>query len=235
MSKTDPAFPVAFPPSSEWLRSFSCTGTFEAHLTVQADSSESRQQFVQTCQQLGIKSVLIELAEGEHASQPMTATFHHGNLQNALMEVESLYAKLWQGGFPVARVKLEAVAMNSGVPEDSESVSRLPSNCYFEFHAKLLLPTETDLESVQKICFEQGARLSRNARRVREDGQCERFVTQRVYGVGREEAFCQFESLMNQLKSNGFVIVNQQREFTLYDSEASLDAGWIDPPDEEDE
>ena len=83
--------------------------------------------------------MLIELARGVSPSQPMTASYHRGTLEEVLPEVEALHARLWEGGFPVVRVKLEAVAANPGVPVTDEEAAALPDG-YFEFHAKLRLP-----------------------------------------------------------------------------------------------
>src|SRR5262245_9407176 len=46
--------PPAFPPAhAEQLRTLSCRGTFEAHLTVQADGPERREAFRLHCAGLG--------------------------------------------------------------------------------------------------------------------------------------------------------------------------------------
>ena len=200
-------------------------------MTVQAETSEAQQRFVAFCTTAGVKCVLIELAHGEHAAQPMTATFHHGELPAVLAEIEDLHQRLHVAGFPVVRIKLEAVAANEGVPADATAAQAFPPACYFEFHAKLLLPPESDRALLQRLCELHDAKLSRNARRQRDDGSAERFVTQRAYRVGRVEAFAGFDVFLEQLRSHGFSVLNQQREYTLYDSAATLDAGWIEIPD----
>jgi hypothetical protein len=220
-----PAFPLT---EADRLRQLACRGTFEAHLTVRADGPEQGEAFARLCAELGAKCVLIELARGENRSQPMTASFHRGELPAVLAEVEALHARLWQGGFPVVRVKLEAVATNPGVPATDDEAARLPGG-YFEFHAKLRLPADADLEPLCRVCDRHGAHLSHNDRKRREDG-AERFVTLRVYGAGRDRATQAYEALLRDVTGAGFVVVGQQREFTLYDGRADLDAGWLGAP-----
>jgi hypothetical protein len=224
--------PDAFPAAqAERLRQLPCRGTFEAHLTVQADGHERREAFRRLCAELGVKCVLIELARGVSRSQPMTASYHRGNLPDVMKEIEALHTRLWQGGFPVVRVKLEAVASNPGVPVTDDEAAAGPEG-YFEFHAKLRLPGGTDLEPLRVVCDRHGAHLSRNERKRDEDGTAERFVTLRVYKAGRERAAAVYENLLRDLTASSFEVVSQQREFTVYDGRADLDAGWLASPEE---
>ena len=79
-------------------------------------------------------------------------------------------------------------------------------------------------------CAELGAHLSRNALQRDEDGRTQRFVTQRLYGVGRARALERFEELLGRLSADGYALSNKLREYTLYDSNVAVDAGWIDAP-----
>jgi hypothetical protein len=146
-------------------------------------------------------------------------------------EVEGLHARLWEGGFAVVRVKLEAVATNPGVPVSDAEAAALPE-CYFEFHAKLRLPGGTDLEPLRALCVRHGAHLSRNERKREDGGTAERFVTLRVYRAGRDRAAAAWEALLTDLTAGAFPIIAQQREFTVHDGKADLDAGWLDAPAE---
>jgi hypothetical protein len=205
-------------------------GAFESHVTVEAADLAARERFRGICDQLGVKCVLIELPEGATRSQPMTACYHHGAMASVLAEVEAICRELRGAGFVITRVKLEAVATNAGVPDSDEEAARLPRRNYFEFHVKLLLPPSADLAALRTCCDRHGARLSRNALKTEQDGRSERFVTMRVYGVGRRSAFARLEALERDLAAAGFVQVNRQREYTIFDSAEQVDAGWIDPP-----
>jgi hypothetical protein len=205
-------------------------GAFESHVTVEAADLAERQRFRGICDQLSVKCVLIELPEGATRSQPMTACYHHGEMGNVVNEVEAICRGLRAAGFPITRVKLEAVATNAGVPDGDDEAAQLPRGNYFEFHVKLLLPARADLAAVVACCDGHTARLSRNALKTEQDGRAERFVTLRVYGAGRRTAFARLEALERDLAAAGYPAVNRQREYTIFDSAEHIDAGWIDPP-----
>jgi hypothetical protein len=205
-------------------------GTFESHITVEAENADGREWFQQVCRQLGVKCVLIELPAGATRSQPMTACFHHGAIGPVLDEVGAQCRALREAGFALVRVKLEAVATNEGVPDTDEEAARAPAANYFEFHVKLRLPADLDPVPLRSCCERHGARLSRNALKTEADGRSERFVTLRLYGVGRRTALDRLDALERDLAAAGFDIVNRQKEYTIFDSSHRLDAGWIDPP-----
>jgi hypothetical protein len=204
-------------------------GTFEAHVTVEADDLGQRQRFQEACAEMGVKSVLIELPRGVTRSQPMTSTYHRGELQDVVAEVAGLARALRERGFLVTRLKLEAMATNEGVPATDEEARAFPAGNYFEFHVKLVLPADGDLEPARAVCARHGAHLSSNALK-REGDAAQRFVTLRVYGAGRDRAEARFAELVAELERLGHPLLNKLREYTIYDSNIAVDAGWIDPP-----
>lgn len=221
-------------PLATELSSLPCRGTFEAHMTVDAATAERRADLVALCETMGVKCVLIELAAGRTPSQPMTAHFHRGELATVLAEVDAHYGQLVRGGFEVVRVKLEAVANNVGVPvTDDDARAFASGRAYFEFHAKLRLPISlaaTELGSLRALCREHDAHLSLNNRKSdHSKATFDRFVTLRLRGVGKAHADARFDTLVASLRENGYEIVGVKRELTIYDSRASLDAGWLEP------
>ncbi len=205
-------------------------GTFEAHLTVTATTDAERERFRAWCRDAGVKCVLIELSHGTSRSQPMTASHHHGRLGDVCIELAALTARLRQAGFDVIRTKLEAVAAMAGLPNTDEDAAAWPAETYFEFHVKLLLPIDVNLDAVAAVCAAHQAHLSRNALKREADGRSERFVTLRCYGVGRTRAFAAFDSLCADLAAADWQLGQRIREFSLYDSAAVLDAGWTSTP-----
>jgi hypothetical protein len=211
----------------EHLRGLNCRGTFEAHVTIAADDATTRERFRDLCAQLGAKCVLIELPEGVTRSQPMTATYHRGEVAAVAEEVAALSRTVRDAGFDVTRLKLEAVATNEGLPDTDEEAAAFPAENHFEFHVKALLGTDADLDVLRSLCARHDARLSSNALKMDTDGRRERFVTMRVYHAGRRSAFARFDALVNDLLAAGYTLGNRLREYTLYDSAVRLDAGWI--------
>jgi hypothetical protein len=216
----------------EELRGQAGRGTFEAHVTVEAPDLPGRERFRALCERLGVKSVLIELPRGQTPSQPMTSSYHRGELAEVVEEVAGLAGVLRGEGFPVTRVKLEAVVTNEGVPRTDEESRRLPLSNYFEFHVKVTLPAEADLEPLRALCARHDAHLSRNAFRQGE-GRQERFATLRLYGMGGDRAGGRFEALREELTTAGYVLSNSLREYSLFDSNLALDAGWLPGPEED--
>ncbi|MCP3100349.1 hypothetical protein LZ198_15885 [Myxococcus sp. K15C18031901] len=210
------------------LRPPSQGGAYEAHVTVSARSEEELQRFRACCDTAGVKCLFIELGRGAEPFQPMTSSYHHGTRRQALVEVRELARGLAAQGFDVTRMKLEALGKNRDMPEDDATARAQPTN-YFEFHVKVVIPASgTDLETLRARCERHGAHLSRNARKLRADGSGERFVTLRVHGLGKANADARFQSLVEDLASQGHTLTQRLREFTVYDSNHALDRGWLE-------
>ena len=205
-------------------------GTFEGHVTTRATDDDARARFQAVFGELGVKPVLIDLPDGVEPSQPMTSSYHRGDVLRAAAELADLARRLRGRGFPVVRVKLEAVTTNDGVPESDTDPQ--PAERYFEFHVKLLLPAHPDEIALRAVCVRHAAKLSRNAFKTDRVGQQERFVTLRAYAVGRVTAEARLDLLLADLTAAGFAVANKQKEYALFDSHVRLDAGWIAVPGE---
>ena len=70
--------------------------------------------------------------------------------------------------------------------------------------------------------------MSKSASNQLNDGTILQFVTMRQYMRGRSAAEKSFDGLLEALKSKGFWLSNVLREYTVYDTNLGLDAGWID-------
>jgi inosine/xanthosine triphosphate pyrophosphatase family protein len=213
---------------ADHLRGRSTGGAFEAHVTVTLDAAGDAPRFRAVCDRLGVKCVMIELAEGEHALQPMTASVHRGGLREVKDEVHGLARELVAGGFDVVRTKIEALLRNADIPETDEQAARWPAG-YFELHIKVLVSggDAATLARIAGACEPHGARLSRNANKRRPDGAEERFVTLRVPRLGRVRAGERFAALEADLTALDVPLRARIREFTVYDSNVALDRGWL--------
>lgn len=199
-------------------------GSFEAHLTVEA--GVDRAAFAAWCAGRGLRCVDIELARGDHPSQPMTASVHRGGLDGVLAELRALAADLRAEGFGVTRLKVEALGDHPLAPETDAEGAAAPADRYFEFHLKLLLPDGADLGPLTALSLQHGAHLSRNARKRLDRGE-HRFLTMRAQGCGRRTAEARFRALVMAAQDLGFQAVSAAREYTVYDSRAALDDGWL--------
>jgi hypothetical protein len=226
-------------------------GFFEAHITLAQMQASEMARFAQFCTENAIKPIQIELSRGDFALQQMTSSVHEGEFAQVLAEVQGIAESLRRQDFNVTRVKLEASPFNEGLPTDCAEVAQHPAENYFEHHLKLLLPTRLTpspspkargeiLEEapllgrgvggeakLTQICEAHQAHLSRNAFKHREDGQAERFVTLRHYGLGRQEATEALHALRADIEKNGFQVLKTITEYCVYDDHVGLDANWL--------
>jgi len=185
----------------------------ELHLTCGAMHAAQIPSFVEVCEQVGLKPLLIDLAHGEQKQQPMATTWLRGDLAEAKAEAMALAQWLARAGMAVLRVKVEAPI------QGHECLSR-PDE-YFEWHGKLRMH---DASALQHLCETHGARLSRNSLKDEADV---RFVTLRS-----REPLDRFKArvaaLAGQLEREGWPLLKQDTEICLHDSRESLDAGWLE-------
>ncbi|MFH8365943.1 hypothetical protein [Streptomyces sp. NPDC018031] len=176
----------------------------------------------------GWKYAHIVLDRGRTPAQPMLTLRASGPLAVAGAAADDAAAGLRAAGFPVLRTKIEAAPWAAGVPGTDEAAYALGPDYYFEHHVKLLLAAGSGPDAVPTALADRHrAHLSRNARRIRPDGRAERFVTQRCRLVGDGTARARLDLLTAELRALGLEIASVEREFVVYDSAASLDAGWI--------
>ncbi|MET7421986.1 hypothetical protein [Dactylosporangium sp. NPDC005555] len=180
---------------------------FETHLTVVYDD-----RLADWAAGNGLKYTRIELDRGAAADQPMLTGRGRGDLTGQRAAAGALVDRLRADGFVVRRVKIEAAPWHPPV-----------AGGYFEHHVKLVL-TGAQVDAVRGTAQAHGAHLSRNARRVRDDGRHERFVTQRCYDVDRRQARERLDALLAGL---ALTPVEVEEEYVLVDDNPDLDAGWI--------
>ncbi|MFG2482780.1 hypothetical protein ACGFSI_08440 [Streptomyces virginiae] len=187
---------------------------YETHVTVRcADAAElARLDAWARARELKVTHIL--LARGRMVSQPMlTLPDRTGH--------ERLVPQLRAAGFDPVRVKVETVPWTTDSPG--------PGGGYFEHHLQVLLPADFDRAALEALVAPHGAHLSWNARRVGDGDRHVRFVTQRWRGAaGAAGAGAAFDALVEALWSAGYEMGSGEREFVLYDSDLSLDDGWID-------
>jgi hypothetical protein len=191
---------------------------FEYHLTVSGDDAAAAGLAAWAAQR-GVKFTHILLARGKTVSQPMLTVRADGTAESVLADASAMAGELRAVGFEVTRVKVEASPFIDGLARTADR--------YFEHHIKLLLPPSIDESALADVVTPHGAHLSRNARRIREDGRAERFVTQRCYRTGTAGAVAELDRLIEALRDAGHTMLSVEREYVVYDSDPAVDAGWI--------
>ncbi|MFJ3834365.1 hypothetical protein ACWGHM_06520 [Streptomyces sp. NPDC054904] len=189
-------------------------GTYETHVTVRCPDAVELERLESWAAARELKVTHILLARGRMLSQPMLTlpdrTSH-----------ERLVPQLRAAGFDPVRVKVETVPWTTDSPG--------PGGGYYEHHLKLRLPADYDGAALESLVTEHRANLSWNARRTLPgpDGQHERFVTQRCRGTA-SGATAACDTLISVLVEAGYEVLSEEREFVLYDSDLSVDEGWIE-------
>ncbi|WP_231925367.1 nucleotidyl transferase AbiEii/AbiGii toxin family protein [Micromonospora purpureochromogenes] len=201
------------------------TGDFEVHITA---CERDAGQLADFAEERGLKYTHVLLDRGQTASQPMLTLKGSGSLDQQRDAAEQWTRQLRAAGLGVVRVKIEAAPWCAGVPVTDEEANVQPAGRYFEHHVKLLLPAGVPtLVAATEVVERHGARLSRNARRARDGGREERFVTQRSHRVGRDSAKARLDDLVAALRDSGWEILAIEQEYVVFDDRIELDAGWL--------
>jgi hypothetical protein len=203
------------------------SGLFEAHITVSNLSPSESKRFTETCNQLSIKAIQIELSRGDVPIQPMTCSTHKGDFTSVLNEVTGLAHQLKRAGFEVTRQKIEAAPFNQGIPMTTTDAQNHSSDNYFEHHLKILFEKESNFNEIQRVCVAYGAHLSRNAFENRADNAKTYFITLRCYSIGLEEAMIRFNALKQAITHLKINILKNITEYCVYDDRLNLDANWL--------
>ncbi|MCE7008539.1 nucleotidyl transferase AbiEii/AbiGii toxin family protein [Kibdelosporangium philippinense] len=197
------------------------SGDFEVHLTGSEWEVDKLSAFAE---QNGAKFSHIQLQRGAMPSQPMLTVSSNGTLAD-LHEVAARWrANLEAADLSVLRVKIEAAPWNEGVPQFDEEAR---ADLYFEHHVKVLLPVG-GLSALTSTAQQHEAHVSRNARRKRDDGREERFVTQRCHRVGRLTAQARLDALLTALRVGWYEVLEVEEEYVVHDDALHIDRGWLE-------
>ncbi|MGW2744891.1 hypothetical protein [Streptomyces sp. NPDC001450] len=200
---------------------------YETHVTVDCAAPAEAERLHVWAAAAGLKLTHIVLARGRMRQQPMLTLAGSTSYAEESARADRTVAALRADGFAPVRVKIESVPWAPEVPDGPCGGGRSGGQ-YFEHHVKLLLDADTDLGALTARVVPHGAHLSWNARWVHRGGRHERFVTQRCRGVADEDAGRALERLLTEL--DGFDVLSVEREFVLYDSDESVDEGWLEEP-----
>ncbi|WP_437027349.1 hypothetical protein [Streptomyces sp. enrichment culture] len=194
---------------------------YETHVTVCCPEPGEAERLGRWAAAAGLKLTHIVLARGRMRDQPMLTLRGSRTYAQEWERAERTVRQLRADGFRPVRVKIESSPWAAEVPRRPCGAGR-----YFEHHVKLLLDAGTDTTALAERVAPHGAHLSWNARRVRDDASHERFVTQRCHGVDAEGAGRALDGLLAVLAP--LRVLEVEREFVLYDSDVTVDEGWLD-------
>ena len=192
---------------------------FEIHLTTGPLTPAELAIFAVVCGQLQAKPLLIELARGACPTQPMLGKVVHApDLAAALALAAADSAYLRQHGLPTTRTKIETDARYPQLATPAAGPGFAP---YFEWHGKVPYQHHATLLA---LCEQHGAHMSANALR---GAAGTRFVTLREFGPAA--AFEGRVAALAAALQPRWPLLKQEAECCLYDSNQTLDAGWLSP------
>jgi len=201
---------------------------FEAHITLELPANRDSSYFRQTCSEIGVKAIHIELPSGETPTHFITGSLHSGSFQKVNQEVEQIARQFEISGLKPTRWKIEAMVQNDAVPLTDEAARARPRSNYFEFHTKVTLRDDQQTESLKAVCTKFGAHLARSASNKFSSGATQRFVTLRFHFEGRPTADAVFDNLLSELRMAGYSPSHILKEYVVLDTNLNLDAGWAD-------
>jgi len=224
---------------AEKLRRHIFEGTMEIHVFVAPinPNIELQQQFKESCSSISTMkccNLRLNFVKQGWLSVLMSSRYVRGQMTHVWRETFQDARAIALMGFDVIRVKIEASASICGVPASNEEAQILPKKTYFEFHMVFsngdgTTPTDDQVSKVEVIAkrlekeWHSCIPLSTNAFGT------QKFVNMRTYGIGRDESYPRLEQLAKEVESAGFKVPRFIREFGVYDSDVTIDCGWLEP------
>lgn len=195
---------------------------FEVHITVNAIEQQDIPDFVEFCQTIEAKPIIIELEKGIIAQQPMISKVYRNIEKHTLKnELIDLLQDFKTSIYAVNRVKVEVPLFFI-----KEGLLEFPSykGQYFEWHGKVKYE---DLETLKQKIKYLDVHLSRNSLK----GQSNlRFLTKRTFW-SKDHFINNVTETKDALARNEIELVKEEYEYCIYDSNKSIDKGWIDTPE----
>lgn len=203
---------------------------FEIHVTVSGSINVAR--FKNTCKQLNVKPVLIDMQDnsGDYIfSDVMTSSKHFGTNTTAWDEMNRIVRGLMDDNFEIIRKKIETVPWHPGAPSTSDEL--MPPDCYFEAHLGVVVDTTNQhrMDILKAIASVNRAHLSKNTFKKVSDTEHVLMLTKRSYNSYNEEFKFHVDTLLHHLTVDGFTVQKPIIEFAIYDSKINHDASWIAP------
>lgn len=195
---------------------------FEIHITTTELDETLIREFVDFCDTIEAKPILIELPAGQQRQQPMISkVVKLEDPQEIHPIISDLEADFLAAGFPVERVKVEVP-----LEFEAEGSAAFPEfrGKYYEWHGRV---KNVDPAALTKTCLHINVHVSRNALKGKTGT---RIVTMRE--VHTNSRFTErIQTVKTMLKNRGFQLEKEEAEYCVFDSNKAIDRGWSDVPE----
>lgn len=201
---------------------------YEIHVTVRdvgGNSSLAVEKFKHTCNQIGVKPIVLDLQNQSGISimdDVMTSSKFFGDNYSAFMESHRISQALTSFGYKVMRTKIETVPWHPAAPTEGQ---HMPANCYFESHIPIIV-TNDNVELVGAN-LPANVHLSRNVFKDNGDGTVVIMGTVRSHTMSSAAFQSEVQSIVELLTTRGYSLGKIHVEFAVYDTKISHDIKWI--------
>lgn len=215
-------------------------GRFEGHLfCLPLDPSEAvKARFVAACEQIGARALCVGLDFEEQGLVRVLLTSKYYEHDDVRGPVAGLLAdaEVLDGSLEVARIKLEALAAQPGIPRSSAAARAMQQRTgfdhYFEFHVRLAgeATPERDAELralAADLTGELGVKVPFSCNDM--GAKTQRFLNARTYGLGLDESQRQvIDRITAAVTARGYTIQKVIGEYGVFDTNKDLDRGWLE-------
>lgn len=190
----------------------------ELHITCHSLRLDEIEVFEGFCHSIECKPIVILLAEGEHQQQPMISKLLDCSTKKELKkEVAFIIEKFESNGYKPVRVKMEVPPWER---KNAVAMMGKDKGNYFEWHGKINIEAEQKIDSLLAECM---GHLSKN---VLKKNPLTKFITIRDY-TAEQSITRKVNHLKRALLNNNISLIKEELEYCIFDSNISLDKGWI--------
>ncbi len=195
----------------------------EVHITTNEIQQAAIDSFIDFCKHIDAKPIIIELGAGEVLQHPMISKrIKAADREELNGIIEGLKAEFLAAGYAVARVKLEVYYKHAN--EAQRLFFPEYKGGYYEWHGKVF---SDKLDEVHQAARRSNVHVSQNGLKGIKN---RRILTMRTTHTAQA-----FTNRIDQVKRNfkwaGIEIAGEELEYCIFDSNKSLDKGWIDTPE----
>ena len=210
-------------------------GSFECHIFCEPlnPDPETVTRFIETCETASVKALCLGLnfVDVGVVDVLQSSKYYHCDSASEALQCMLADARVLARVHPVIRLKLEAVALNPGVPQTPEAEQQVPGDCYFEYHIKIAADPTPENDAILKALAGEltrslGVAIPFSCNNTPTKHQ--RFLNARTYGMGAVASARVVDRICEAIRDRGFETRKVIREFTVFDSNKALDAGWLE-------
>lgn len=201
---------------------------YELHVTVAPETDTDL--FIETCKQLEVKPILLDLEDDQRILKKdiMTSSKFFGTNEEAYNEIQRISKTLKEKNIKILREKIETVPWHPAAPRKTGN-QKMSTYGYFEAHFDIKVAIQ-DMDRLFKVAKIHNLYISKNLKK-----QTDKFsivmATYRSYKGYFEDFDPKIQQIHNSLINDNFDCEKALIEFSLYDTLVTHDKEWIQGKD----